>query len=79
MSINTDCPTFANIFKVCDLEPFVSQVTQTDPPTGHSVELMKEEIERYLQRLVEAICDDLTQLRCAVNSLQSQLDSMTSP
>lgn len=73
MSILSDCPGFEDAFRVCELEPFVSQVTQTEPPSGHAIEIMKEEIERYLQRMQESVCADFELIRCVLESLQNQI------
>jgi hypothetical protein len=44
--------------KTCQIEPFTAHVTpQFDDPS--SVELFIQQIELYLRRLREAMCDDL--------------------
>jgi hypothetical protein len=57
----------------CSLEPFVSQVTSTEPPTGHAVTLIQQEIEAYLKRLKDAICTDLTALEARVTAIEAVL------
>lgn len=44
--------------ETCQVEPFVSEVTpQLEDPS--SLELFQQQVESYLQRLQEAVCDDL--------------------
>lgn len=52
--------------QVCDLPPFKGQVTPQDPPTANSIELVRDEIERYLALLSLAACADLTSLGARV-------------
>lgn len=59
--------------RVCDLEPFVSQVTTTEPPTGHAVTLIQQEIEAYLKRMKDAVCEDMTELEARVTSIEAIL------
>ncbi len=52
--------------QACNLPPFKSQVTPQDPPTANSIELLRDEIERYLQLLKDGTCADLTSLGARV-------------
>lgn len=60
---------------VCDLEPFVSQVTCTEPPSGHAVTLIQQEIEAYLKRLKDSVCDDLTAVYARLDAIEDILIS----
>lgn len=48
--------------QVAAFQPFVLQVTPEDPPTGHSVELIKQEIELYMRRLLTALQTDMARV-----------------
>jgi hypothetical protein len=59
--------------RICDLEPFVSQVTCTEPPTGHAVTLVQQEIEAYLKRMKDALCDDIADLYARIAAIEAIL------
>lgn len=59
----------------CDIKPFVLQVTAQDPPTANSIQLPLEELQRYLERLREAICTDLQALEERITTLEQRVDA----
>jgi hypothetical protein len=56
---------------ICDLEPFVSQVTCTEPPSGHAVTLIQQELEAYLKRLKDALCSDVAALQARMTVIEA--------
>lgn len=59
---------------VCDLPPFSSEVEPQDPPTANSISIMRDEIQSYMRRLLEALCEDLD---CINNKLVDLNDRVT--
>jgi len=48
--------------QVCGLPPFKSSVTPQEPPTGHSIEILRQETEDYLARVRERACEDISHI-----------------
>jgi len=63
------------LLQVCDLPPFSSQLTPQDPPTAHSIELLRDEVERYLRELHEKMCADVTALRDCLVEIEDRVDA----
>lgn len=59
--------------RTCDLQPFVSQVVPQNPVTSNSLEIMKQEIERYLQRMRDALCADLQDFDARLTDLEQRV------
>lgn len=63
---------------LCDMEPFVSQVTpQADDPS--SIELFQQEIQDYLIRMRANLCTDLTCIEDRIDALDVRITVLENP
>lgn len=56
---------------VCDLEQFSGSATPQTTSQGDDIELIRQEVERYLRRLHEALCNDIQDLESRVAALEA--------
>ncbi len=63
------------VLRTCAFPPFSSALTPQDPPTAHSIELLRDEVERYLREFKERVCSDLTSLKECLVEIENRVDA----
>lgn len=58
---------------ICDLPLFSGSATPQTQSRGDDIELIRQEVERYLRRMHEAICADVTDLEERIAAIEAQL------
>ncbi len=67
--------------RVCDLEPFLYPSTpQADLEEGASGGQINEQVlEGYLERMREAMCEDLQELQSQIDALEVRVTALETP
>ena len=58
---------------VCDIPPFSGSATPQTDSAGDDIEIIREEIERYLRRLHASLCSDLQAIDERLTAIEQQL------